>query len=70
VVGLDDKVFLNMTTTYLPAYTMPKVKCPVDAEILRFSFRVTQRKRNEKWPNFRNVSKVKRKAVHKLRGRN
>jgi hypothetical protein len=47
VVGLDDKVFLNMTTAYLTAYTMSKVKCPVDAEILRLSLRVTQRKRNE-----------------------
>jgi len=41
VVGLDDKIIVNMTQTYLTAYTMPKIKCPVDVEILRFSLRVT-----------------------------
>jgi len=41
VIVLDDKMIVNITTVYLTAHTMPKVKCPVDAEILRFSLRVT-----------------------------
>jgi hypothetical protein len=62
VVALDDKMIVNMTTAYVSAYTMPKVKCPVDSEILRFSLRVTLKKKIRNLPNFRYVLKVKRKA--------
>jgi hypothetical protein len=41
VIGLDDKRIVNITTAYLTTHTIPKVKCPVDAEILSFSLRVT-----------------------------